>query len=123
MAGDKLVASCNNAIEKIEVPDQGLSMWKNSALGPQYIPQLKETTSFPFFFSPCLFFPFFLFYIPSLFLFHLHSFPQYALCARPWEWGREWVRGKATSSGVVQLTVRLLTVMGEKFRKQFFSRE
>ena len=34
-------------------------------------------------------------------------------------WGREWVREKAIGSSVVQLTVRLLTVMGAKFRKQF----
>ena len=107
----------------MEVPDQGLSMWKNNALGPQYIPQLKETTSFPFFFSLCLFFSFFLSSIPSLFLLHLHAVPWYTLCARPWEWGREWVRERAVGSGVVQLTVRLLTVMGEKLRKQFFSRE
>jgi len=76
-------------------------------------------TSFPFFFSPYLFFSFFLSSIPSLFLFHLHAVPQYALWARPWAWGREWVREKAIGSSVVQLTVRLLTVMGAKFRKQF----
>ena len=32
MAGDKSVASCNNAIEKIEVPDQGYQYGKTGHL-------------------------------------------------------------------------------------------